>query len=97
MILLVSFSCSKDEDEDAKDDEPIRIDLDGLTARQVALDMASALSVKVSVSCGIHLDGATPKEIAETIALVGVFGGVPAMTKAMELAREVMETGEDAA
>ena len=38
--------------------------------------------------------GATPQEIAETIALVGVFGGVPAMTKAMELAREVMDAGD---
>ncbi len=37
--------------------------------------------------------GASQQEIAETIALVGVFGGVPAMTKAMELAREVMEAG----
>ena len=38
--------------------------------------------------------GATKQEIAETIALVGVFGGVPAMTKAMELASSVMEAGE---
>jgi 4-carboxymuconolactone decarboxylase len=38
--------------------------------------------------------GATKQEIAETIALVGVFGGIPAMTKAMELAREVMEQDE---
>jgi len=36
--------------------------------------------------------GATKQEIAETIALVGVFGGVPAMSKAMELASSVMET-----
>ena len=36
--------------------------------------------------------GATKQEIAETIALVGVFGGVPAMTKAMELASSVMDT-----
>ena len=39
--------------------------------------------------------GATKQEIAETIALVGVFGGVPAMTKAMELASSVMETGPE--
>jgi 4-carboxymuconolactone decarboxylase len=38
--------------------------------------------------------GATKQEIAETIALVGVFGGIPAMTKAMDLAREVMEQDE---
>ena len=35
--------------------------------------------------------GATKQEVAETIAMMGMFGGVPAMTKAMELATEVME------
>ena len=39
--------------------------------------------------------GATKQEIAETIAQVGMFGGIPAMTKAMELANEVMEEDED--
>ena len=40
--------------------------------------------------------GATKQEIAEAIAMMGVFGGVPAMTKAMELAASVMETdGEE--
>ena len=38
--------------------------------------------------------GATKQEIAETIAQMSVFGGVPAMTRAMDLAREVMD-GED--
>ena len=35
--------------------------------------------------------GATPQEIAETIALMGLFGGWPAMTRAMELARAAMD------
>jgi len=35
--------------------------------------------------------GATKQEIAETITMMGLFGGVPAMTKAMELATAVME------
>ena len=39
--------------------------------------------------------GATKQEIAETIALVGVFGGLPAMTKAMDLAREVIDSSEE--
>ncbi|MEQ9041207.1 MAG: carboxymuconolactone decarboxylase family protein [Silicimonas sp.] len=39
--------------------------------------------------------GATKQEIAETIALVGVFGGIPAMTKAMELASSVMDAGSE--
>ena len=34
--------------------------------------------------------GATKQEIAEAIAVAGLFGGVPAMTKAMELATEAM-------
>ena len=39
--------------------------------------------------------GATKQEIAETIAMMGVFGGVPAMSKAMELASSVMEASEN--
>ncbi len=40
--------------------------------------------------------GATHQEIAEAIGLMGVFGGVPAMTKAMELVGEVMEPSSGA-
>ena len=39
--------------------------------------------------------GATKQEIAEAIAMMGVFGGVPAMSKAMELASSVMEGAEE--
>jgi 4-carboxymuconolactone decarboxylase len=35
--------------------------------------------------------GATKDEIAETIAQMSMFAGIPAMTRAMELARDVME------
>ncbi len=38
--------------------------------------------------------GATKQEIAETIAQAGLFGGMPAMGKAMELANEALD--EDA-
>lgn len=34
--------------------------------------------------------GATEQEIAETIAQMGLFGGVPAMTKALSLAKAVI-------
>ena len=37
--------------------------------------------------------GASKQESAETIAIAGLFGGVPAMTKAMELATEAMKEG----
>jgi len=39
--------------------------------------------------------GATKDEIAETIAHMSMFAGIPAMTRAMELAREVMEDNKD--
>ena len=39
--------------------------------------------------------GATNQEVAETIAMMGVFAGVPAMSKAMELARDVMTPDEE--
>ena len=45
--------------------------------------------------------GATPQEVAETIGQMAVFGGVPAMTKAMQIARTVIadraakETGRE--
>lgn len=35
--------------------------------------------------------GATKQEIAETIGLMGLFGGLPAMNKAMEIATSVLE------
>jgi len=40
--------------------------------------------------------GATRDEIAETIAQMSMFAGIPSMTRAMGFAREVMdETGEE--
>ena len=39
--------------------------------------------------------GATNEEIAETIAQMAMFAGIPAMTKGMELAREVMAENEE--
>ena len=37
--------------------------------------------------------GATKDEIAETIAQMAMFAGVPSMTRAMDFAREVMDEG----
>ena len=39
--------------------------------------------------------GASTQEITETIALAGMFGGVPAMNKAMNLAREEISAGKE--
>ncbi len=41
--------------------------------------------------------GTTQQEIAETLAVAGIFGGAPAMTKAMQLAGEVMTNKEGGA
>ena len=38
--------------------------------------------------------GATKDEIAETISMMSVFAGIPSMTRAMDLAREVLDTQE---
>ncbi len=39
--------------------------------------------------------GATQREIAEVIYQMSVFGGLPAMTKALEIAQSVFAEGED--
>ena len=39
-------------------------------ARSVARDMASALNVRVSVSCGIHVDQASPTDIQHIVKAV---------------------------
>jgi 4-carboxymuconolactone decarboxylase len=38
--------------------------------------------------------GATRDEIAETIAQMAMFAGIPSMTRAMDFAREVMDQGD---
>ncbi len=39
--------------------------------------------------------GARKQEIVETIGLMSVFAGIPAMTRALELAQEVMDENEE--
>ncbi|MWB78874.1 carboxymuconolactone decarboxylase family protein [Pseudooceanicola sp. 216_PA32_1] len=39
--------------------------------------------------------GATKQEVAEAIAQMSMFAGIPAMTKAAGLAKEVMDEGEE--
>ena len=44
-----------------------------------------------------HLNeaGATDEEIVESIAMMAMFAGLPAMTRAMEIAKDVMDKHED--
>ncbi len=64
--------------------------LGGLVAHGAVADAQIKLTVRHALEAG-----ATHQEIAETIAQMSVFGGVPAMTKAMELAKSVMDQHEN--
>jgi 4-carboxymuconolactone decarboxylase len=65
--------------------------LAGLTVLGAQAEAQIRLTVRHLVEAG-----ATKQEIAETIAQMGIFAGVPAMTKAMELANEVLQKDDDA-
>ncbi|MBS8226524.1 carboxymuconolactone decarboxylase family protein [Vannielia litorea] len=79
---------------------------EGLDARTRLLVTLAALTVlgaqaedQITLTVRHALEaGATPQEVAEVIAMMSMFGGVPAMTKAMELAQaEIQKTkGEGA-
>ena len=64
--------------------------LGGLTILGAQAEAQLRMTVRHAIEAG-----ASKQEVAETIALMGMFGGLPAMTKAMELAREVMDGDED--
>ena len=66
------------------------ITLTGLTIMGAQAESQVRLTVRHAREAG-----ASKQEIAETIALAGMFGGVPAMTKAMELASQVMEEDKE--
>ncbi len=63
--------------------------LQGLTIQGAVAEPQIRLTVRNAISAG-----ATAQEIAETIGLAALFGGVPAMHKAMELAKSVIDEGE---
>ncbi|MEL7344686.1 MAG: carboxymuconolactone decarboxylase family protein [Pseudomonadota bacterium] len=66
-----------------------------LTALTIMGAQAEA-QIRMTVRHAIEA-GATKQEIAETIALAGAFGGLPAMNKAMELAGEAIPEEEEEA
>ena len=63
--------------------------LAGLTMLGAQAEAQVRMTVRQAVA-----QGATGQEIAETIGLMGLFGGLPAMNRAMTLAREVLEEQE---
>jgi 4-carboxymuconolactone decarboxylase len=62
----------------------------GLTMQGAQAETPFRMTVRHAMEAG-----ATKDEIAETIAQMSMFAGIPAMTRAMELAREVMQDGKD--
>ncbi|MEM9843861.1 MAG: carboxymuconolactone decarboxylase family protein [Pseudomonadota bacterium] len=75
------------------------INKDGLDARTrllltlAGLTMLGAQSdtqIRVTVRHALEA-GATPDEVAETIAMMSMFAGIPSMNRAMGFAREVLD------
>jgi len=64
--------------------------LAGLTMQGAQNDVALRQTVRHLVEAG-----ARKQEIIETIGQMSMFAGVPAMTRAMQLAQEVMEDKEE--
>ena len=67
----------------------LMITLAGLTITGAQADSQIRLTVRHLVEAG-----ATQQEIAEAIGVAGMFGGAPAMTRAMQLAGEVLTNKE---
>lgn len=63
----------------------------GLTIMGAQAEAQFRITVRHAVEAG-----ATKQEIAETIAQAAMFGGVPSMTKAMDLATQVLDEGDTA-
>ena len=64
--------------------------LAGLTCQGAQADMAVRQTVRHAVAAG-----ARKQEIVEAIGQMSVFAGIPAMTRALELAQEAMGETED--
>ncbi|MEO1363794.1 MAG: carboxymuconolactone decarboxylase family protein [Pseudomonadota bacterium] len=64
--------------------------LAGLTMQGAQADAAIRQTVRHALEAG-----ATDQQISETLGLMAMFAGVPAMTRAMALAKEVMDDSED--
>lgn len=64
--------------------------LAGLTMQGAQAETPLRMTVRHALEAG-----ATQDEIAETIAQMSMFAGIPAMTRAMDLARAVMDDKKD--
>lgn len=66
------------------------ITLSGLTMLGAQSDTQIRMTVRHALEAG-----ATQDEVAETIAMMGMFAGLPSMNRAMEFAREVFQEDGD--
>lgn len=64
--------------------------ISGLTMQGAQAETPFRLTVRHAIEAG-----ATPEEIAETIGHMSMFAGIPAMTRAMDLARDVIDENKD--
>lgn len=64
--------------------------LQGLTILGAQAETQMRLTIRHALEAG-----ATDQEITETIALAGMFGGAPAMSKAMTLVQQVKSDGKE--
>ncbi len=64
--------------------------LAGLTMQGAQAETPFRMAVRHALEAG-----ASEEEVAETIAQMSMFAGIPAMTRAMEMAREVMGDRKD--
>jgi 4-carboxymuconolactone decarboxylase len=64
--------------------------LQGLTIQGAVAEPQIRLTVRHAIEAG-----ATKQEVAEAIGLAAMFGGVPAMNKAMELAKQAIDEAEE--
>ena len=66
------------------------LNIAGMTMQGAQADTPFRMTVRHAQEAG-----ATKEEIAETIAQMSMFAGIPAMTRAMEMAQDVMADNED--
>ncbi len=66
------------------------ITLCGLTMQGAQNETQMRMTVRHALEAG-----ATKDEIAESIGMMSMFAGIPAMTRAMEFARDVLDEGKE--
>ena len=88
---VMEMTCGRGISKDGLDAKPrLLLNIAGMTMQGAQADSAMRLTVRHALEAG-----ATKDEIAETIAQMSMFAGIPSMNRAMSLAREVMDEKED--